>query len=168
MSQKELPVTGPKGYLVWLASNQPIIYQQIRERLRAQLPSNLSGFGATDVSLTQFGVSPAIASDPIINSAPQGASSSWANTLQTILAGAATIYSTKTQIDAQRRLNEMQLDRIRQGLPPLNIDPSSLGLSTASASLGISGDTRKWLTWGGLGLLGAWILTSAMGRRRSA
>jgi hypothetical protein len=168
MSQKELRVTGPKGYLVWLALNQPRLYKQIRPRLLASMPANLSGFGSTNLSLTAMGVSPAIESDPLINAAPSGASSKWADTLQTILGAAATVYTTKTQIDAQKRINDMQLDRLRQGLPPLNIDPGQYGLATASASIGVSEGTRKWLTYGGLAVVGAWILTSLVGGRRRA
>lgn len=167
--QKELPVTGPKGYLVWLATNQPKLYAQVRERLKTRVPANLSGlgFGALDQSLLQVGITADVASDPIINSAPQGASSTWADTLSTILKTVAVGYSTKQQIDAQNKINQMQLDRLRQGLPPLNIDPASYGLQTASASIGIAPNTQKMLMLGGAAVLGVWLLTSFTGRRRA-
>lgn len=168
MAQKELRVSGAKGYLVWLAQNQPIIYSNIREKLRRQLPQNLSGFGVVDASLLNFGVPESIASDPIINSAPTGASSAWADALKNILNAGAVIYTTKTQIDAQKKLNDMQLERIRQGLPPLNIDPAALGLATASASVGLTPNTQKFLMWGGVAVIGAWVFSSMFGGRRRA
>lgn len=174
--QNEIQVTGAKGYLIWLAQNQPGLYRQVREKLRPMLPKdlgaymrgNLGGLGIeTQVQLTNIGLDTSLLKDPIIAAAPQGASSSWSDTLQNILTGVATAYSTKKQIDAQAELNRIQLDRIRQGLPPANVDPTTLGLQTASASIGIAPNTQKFLMWGGLGILGAWVLTSVMGGRRS-
>lgn len=167
MAQKELPITGPKGYLVWLAMNQPKLYAQVRAKLKDRVPQNLSGFGEVDQSLVSIGVTADVASDPIINSAPQGASSTWADALKNILSTVAVGYSAKQQIDAQNKLNQIQLDRLRQGLPPLNVDPASLGLSTASASIGLSSNTQRLFIYSGIAFLGVWLLTSMRGGRRA-
>jgi hypothetical protein len=174
--QNEIQVTGAKGYLIWLAQNQPDLYKQVREKLRPMLPKDLGaymrgtlgGLGVdSQVQLQTIGVDLSLLKDPVIAAAPQGASSTWSDTLANVLQGVAVAYSTKQQIDAQAKLNQIQLDRIRQGLQPMNIDPASLGLQTASASIGIAPNTQKMLMWGGGAILGVWILTSVLGGRRA-
>jgi hypothetical protein len=173
--QKEIQVTGAKGYLIWLAQNQPQLYSQVREKLRPLLPRDLGaymrgtlgGLGQdATIQLQSIGFDTSLIKDPVIAAAPQGASSSWSDTLANVLKGVAVAYSTKQQIDTQAKLNQIQLDRIRQGLPPLSVDPASMGLQTASASIGIAPNTQKLLMWGGLGVLGVWLFTSLVGGRR--
>lgn len=174
--QKEIQVTGPKGYLIWLAQNQPALYREVREKLRPMLPNDLKGYASgslgglgqtSQVQLQTIGLDMSLLKDPVIAAAPQGASSTWADTLQNVLQGVAVAYSTKQQIDAQAKLNQIQLDRIRQGLQPMNVDPATLGLQTASATIGIAPNTQKMLMWGGLAILGVWVLTSFGGRARA-
>jgi len=165
--QKELRITGPKGYLVWLALNQPAVYQKVRAELIKKLPQNLSGLGyvASDPTLVTIGLDPSLVKDPVINAAPQGASSTWSDTLKNIVSAIGIGYATKKQIDSQAELNRIQLDRVRQGLPPMNVDPATMGLTTASASIGFSSGTQKMLMFGGLAFLGVWLLTSLRGGR---
>lgn len=162
--QESVHITGPKGYLIWLAANQPQIYARVRDRLRNVIPASaLAGFGADP--LTAITLDTSLISDPVINAAPEGASSSWADTLGNILKTVAVGYSTKQQVDAQKQLTAIQLDRIRQGLPPVNVDPTKLGLSTATVGVGLTSGTQNFLMLGGAALLGVLLLK---GRRSHA
>lgn len=71
---------------------------------------------------------------------------SWATTLQKILPALATTYQ-------QREILQIQLERARQGLPPL--DNSQFG---AQVSVGLDTKTRNALLIGGAALIGllAW------------
>lgn len=171
--QKEIQVTGPKGYLIWLAQNQPERYAKVRERLKQHLPKDLGaymrgtlgGLGLeTQVQLQEIGVDQSLIADPVIAAAPQGASSSWADSLSNIVAALGVGYATVKKANTQAKLDSIQLDRVRQGLPPVPIDPTSLGLSTATVGVGLTGNTQKIVMWGGLGVLGVWLLTSLIRR----
>lgn len=174
--QKEIQVTGPKGYLIWLAQNQPARYAKVRERLKQQLPNlgaymrgALGGLGIdAQVQLQEIGVDQSLIADPVIAAAPQGASSSWADTLSNIVAALGVGYATVKKANTQAKLDSIQLDRVRQGLPPVPIDPTSLGLSTATVGVGLTGNTQKLVMYGGLAILGVWVLTSVVGGRRRA
>ncbi len=105
--------TGARGYLEWLKMNQPLIYRGISNKLTQP---NLSGMGADNI-------------DPIAIASTAPAQQSWIDNIKQLVQGAASIYLTKTQLDQQSKITDLQLQRARQGLPPLNIDPTSYGLS---------------------------------------
>jgi hypothetical protein len=72
--------------------------------------------------------------------------STWVDTLQRVLPALATTYQ-------QREILQIQLERARQGLPPL--DNSAFG---AQVSVGLDSSTRNILMIGGAALIGllAW------------
>lgn len=168
---KPVQVTGAKGYLIWLAQNQPALYARVREKLLANMPQDFGAYMPAprfgDVVLQDIGVDQSLVKDPVIQAAPTTASSSWADTLSNVLSAVGIGYATKKKIDAQSQLNQIQLDRIRQGLPPYPVDPTSLGLSTATVGLGLTSNTQKLLIYGGGAILAVWVVTSLMGRRRA-
>lgn len=163
-----IEVTGAKGYLIWMAKNQPALYAKVRERLITSMPLGAymaHPFG--DVALQDFSLDTSLVSDPVIQSAPTTASSSWADTLASVVKAVGVGYATKKQIDAQSQLNQIQLDRVRRGEQPVNVDLSSMGLSTATLGLGLTGNTQNLVIWGGAAILAVWLLTSLTKKRRA-
>jgi hypothetical protein len=135
--------TGAKGFLQWLQKAQPWLYAKVK----GKVPSFVGGLGLT-AETAQTGSA--------------SATSSWSDTLKNLLTGASAAYLTKTQLDAQKKILDMQLTRAQQGLSPLDIDPSLYGLSGPSVNVGLTGDTQKLLMYGGLGLLGFFLLSRFM------
>jgi hypothetical protein len=61
--------------------------------------------------------------------------------------------------DSQRRLLNAQLTRAQSGLPPLDSSQYGMGVS-----LGLSGDTQKWIMYGAGALLIAFLVLRRRGR----
>jgi hypothetical protein len=80
---------------------------------------------------------------------------SWADTLQRVLPMlAATVQ--------QQQLLSVQVDRARQGLPPLNVSQYAAG-----AQVGLSADTKTFLMIGAGALAAVWLLPQLLkGARR--
>jgi hypothetical protein len=71
-----------------------------------------------------------------------------------LVQGFAQYKLAQSQLDTQKQITALQLARAQQGLPPLNIDPSTLGVP--SVSVGLSPATQQIITYGlfaGLGLI---------------
>jgi hypothetical protein len=85
--------------------------------------------------------------------------------IQSLISGATSLYLTKSQLDTAKQVTQLQLDRAQKGLPPLNIDMTKLGVPTVS--VGLTGSATNLLMYGGLALLGFWVLTSIIGRKRT-
>jgi len=62
--------------------------------------------------------------------------------------------------DSQRRLLAVQLERAKNGQPPLNSSQYGLGVS-----VGLSPDIQKMLMFGGAALLGLYFFSNSRGRR---
>lgn len=83
----------------------------------------------------------------------------WYQALVTSLSQAASAYVT---VDQQKSLNQINLERARNNLPPLDSTQYQTGLS-----LGLGGSTQNTLiTVAAIGG-GIWLLTSIIGGRRS-
>ena len=76
--------------------------------------------------------------------------------LQTVLQTATALYMT----DYQRRLLNLQLDRARQGLPPLSSSQIGLGVN-----VGLSPETLKAIAIGGGAILVGILLMRGKARR---
>lgn len=88
------------------------------------------------------------------------ASSSLANAIGSIIAGASSLYMTKQQLDIQNQVVQTQLQRAAAGLPPL---PSSLAnLGVPQVAVGLTGATGGILLLGG----GAILLFMLMSGKR--
>jgi hypothetical protein len=84
----------------------------------------------------------------------QQAGESWVDTL----ARAIPLIAATVQ---QQQLLSVQVDRARQGLPPLNVTQYAAG-----AQVGLSPDTKTFLMWGGIGLGAVLLMTGAFKGRR--
>lgn len=76
---------------------------------------------------------------------------SWTDTLQRTLPILAATYQ-------QKQILEIQMERARQGLPPL--DPSQYGVGV---SVGLSPDVKRWITYGAIGLGALLMMTRGRG-----
>lgn len=144
-----IQTTGTRGYLEWLKTRQPRVYADVTTKW-ADLPQ-LSGIGAI--------------SDPFAATPSGPASPGIVNTLQSLVTTASQIYLTKQQLDAQRDITRMQLDRASRGLAPLDIDPYQYGLAP-TARVGLTGDTSRLLLIGGGILAAVFLLPKLLGSRK--
>lgn len=123
------------------------------------------GFG-DDSGLVTIGVDPTSMSDSTtaaINATDSGAASpSWLDSISSAIQAAGTAYLTKTQVDAQQQIFNVNLQRAQQGLPPIPTNPTAYGLPAPTVNFGLSSSTLTPVLWavGGLGLL--WLLTSGL------
>lgn len=74
-----------------------------------------------------------------------------------IVGGISSLYLAKNQVDIQKQVTAIQLQRAQSGLPPLPISTAQLGVP--QVAIGLSTSTQSMLLWGGLGL-GALVLLS--------
>lgn len=150
---------GAQGFLKWLKSSMPAVYQGISadiKRLQAQAASaSLSGMGSFGEAGTSFEV-PA-------SSAP--ASSSWADSISKLVAAWGQYKLTDQQLDTVKKITDANLARAQQGLAPLPYDAAQLGLAP-TVNVGLSNDAMSFLKWGGLAA-GAFLLLKTLTGRRS-
>lgn len=143
--------TGAQGFLDWLKKYQPALF----EKVKGQIPAGaVSGLGIDALTGSTASASTTTATP------------GWSDTIKNLLTAASQAYLTKQQLDAQQQILNMQLDRAKNGLSPLDIDPSKMGIP--SVNVGVSGDTKKWLTYAGIGaaLLVAFRMFSGRRARR--
>jgi hypothetical protein len=149
----KITATGTRGFLQWLQTNQPAIYRRARPTIVKQAGSALSlaGLGLTD---------------PTTTAAETPAPTSWADSLKNIVMAASQAYLSREQIKAQSKVVDLQLNRARAGLPPLDIDLNSMGLQPPQVQVGVADNTLKMgaLVLGGLGLL--YVLGRVLGGRK--
>jgi len=86
-----------------------------------------------------------------------GTTPSWLDTIKNLITSAGQAYLTKTQVDAQKKILDIQLGRAQAGLAPLNINPTTYGLPAPTVNFGVSSDTQKVLMYGLLGLGGVFV-----------
>jgi hypothetical protein len=137
----DLSKTGIEGLVEWLRKYQPALLARVGPKLQQM---QLSGLGLVDDAST---------------------TSTFADTLKQLLTTGASVYLTKTQLDAQKRIIDLQVARAQQGLPPLDIDPTTAGVP--NFSVGVSKDTKTLALWLGGGLAAVILVSSLMGSRRS-
>jgi len=136
----DLTRTGIDGLIEWLRKYQPALLAKVGPKLQRM---QLSGLGLGDD--------------------PSSTTSTFADTLKQLLATGAQAYLTKTQLDAQKKIIDLQVTRAQHGLEPLDIDPTTMGVP--NFSVGVSKDTKNLALWlaGGAGLL---VLASILTRPR--
>jgi hypothetical protein len=158
--------TGTRGFLLWLRERQPYLYDRVRTKLPVQVtPSSM--VAETNRQLSGLGID----ADPLTATASTSATSSNVkDILSNILTGAAQVILTKQQLDAQKKIIDLQLERARQGLPPANIDPTQYGLPAPNVKLGLDAETKRtvFIVAGGLGLVGLAIYLLSGRRARRA
>jgi len=141
---------GTKGFFIWLRANMPQVYADVKREFSAA--KTLSGFG---ISM----------SDPVALSTEAPASSTLVQTIKDIANVGAQLYLTRQQAQAQQQILSENLRRAALGQSMLNIDPAQYGLQP-SVGVGLTGDTKQLLMYGGFGIGLLWLLSMATGRKR--
>ncbi len=144
---------GMKGFFAWMAQTQPVIHERLIKRIAS--PS-LSGLGITAPDVT-----------PAVVQSTQPAAQSTADKVKDIVLALSQGYLTVQQMNAQKKVLDLQLSRAKQGLPPLSLDMSQYGLTGPQVSVGLSSDTRTMLLYGGLGLAAVLLLPKFLRGRKS-
>jgi len=191
-TKPEIADTGLKGFLKWLQREQPAIYRKVAPVVAQQKPQAFSDYNQSmaqrmamrrgratmlgrmgdsedgittitfDPNSLDVGDSTTNALD-VSDAANSGTGSSSLTSWLTGLVGAASqLYLTKSQLDTAQQVTNLQLQRAQQGLPPLNIDMTKLGVP--SVAVGLSASTQSLVTYAlvGGGLL---LLVMGMGRK---
>jgi len=97
---------GTKGFLTWLRDRAPQYYRPVMEEFSN---GQLSGLGITGPGDTE-----AASEAPIPHTV--------ADTIKDIISGVSMAYLTVQQMNAQKKVLDLQLDRAKAGLAPLDID----------------------------------------------
>lgn len=142
--------TGTKGFFIWLKGALPRVYDEVKREF-AHASTGIQGFG--------------LSSDPISASSEAPPSSTLATTVQEIANTFAQVYLTREQAHAQQQILNTQLSLAQRGLPLMDINPAQYGLQP-SVGVGLTGDTKQLLIWGGAGLAAIWLLGQIAGKRR--
>lgn len=143
---------GGRGFLQWVKANQPRVYRGIANPIKAQ--PGLKGLGLA-----------VPATDLAVQTPATPATKSWVDSIKDLAMAAAQTYLTREQLQAQRKVLDIQLQRAQAGQAPLDIDLAQYGL-TPTATVGLAPQTRNLLLWGGLALAAAFILPRVFGGRR--
>lgn len=136
---------GYAGFVGWLAATHPDLYA----RVEATDPRTVLGLrNRQNPAQTLMGDETAAPSKTALQQ--------FVDTV--VSAGAAVL-----PLVQQQKVLKMQLERAKQGLPPLDvgsyIDPN------AGLNVGINPGTQKTLLWLGGGIVGAFLLSRIFGRR---
>lgn len=119
----QVTTTGARGFVDWIKLRQPYLYSRVRRSLE-RIAAQTLGDDATPAS-------------------------SWSDTLKNLVTVAGQAFLTKSQLDSQQKILDLQLSRAKAGLAPLDIDPATFGIAGPQVTLGISSDTKKLLMMGG-------------------
>lgn len=152
---------GLPGFLAWLAATHPKAYDYVRvsvpdyaadiEGLRSGA-SELRGLG---LDLSFDAPNPDM---PTVN-IPAPDTSVWSQ-IATAVSQAAAAYVPLAQ---QKKLLDLQVERARQGLPPL--DTSQYESATAGVQFGVNRSTQNTVLMVAAGLGGLFLLSQLMKRR---
>lgn len=141
---------GTKGALEFIRRALPRTYAHLERELRST--GQLRGLGRVGLIATATETPP---------------SKSLVDTIKEIATVAGQVYLTREQMQAQRQILNVQLQRAQQGLAPLPIDPSTYGLPQPSVGVSLDEGTKKILLYGGIGL-GLALMLGLIGGGRAA
>lgn len=85
--------------------------------------------------------------------------------LDNLLSFAPQMFMGYTQLSMQRQIAKINLERLRQGLPPLSPTQTETYVQRPGVSVGLSPATRNMVIIGGVGL-GAILLLGMMGKKK--
>lgn len=140
---------GMRGFFAWLGTTQPAIARAVARQLRR--PASLSGLGITapsEVTATEKPVAPSVV-----------------DKVKDILLGVSSAYLTYEQLQAQKKVMAMQLQRAQLGLPPADINLEQYGLTGPSVSVGLSPTTKSLLIYGGAAAAAVYLLPKFLRKR---
>jgi len=159
----EIIDTGLRGYLKWLRRDQPGIYRKVAPVLAAKIPEAFSDREQSHALGVLMGLGDDAepgasgASTDVADAANTGAASpSITGIIGNLVAAAGQVYLTKTQLDALKQVNNMQLQRVNAGLNPLDVSGLNFGIPTVNV-----GVAPKTLAAGGTLLIGGLLLVGA-------
>ena len=167
------PITTPgvPGFFEWVQRRQPYLLTRAVQKKLSKIPTGagVAGLGLTDPQplLSTVSVNTSLVSSPTVTSSGGGLT----DILSTLLMGAGQVILTKQQLDAQKQVLNLQLDRAKAGLPPLDLDPTTYGLPGPTVKLGVDAETKTLLLIaGGVAAAGfvAWLIFGSGGSRRAA
>jgi hypothetical protein len=154
----DINAPGVEGFWAWVEKYRPGAWEVAKSRLPRLKLSGL-GFTVTDSG----GGATTLFEDSSAGVPSTTSSSGILDTVKNALTIASQAYLTKTQLDAQGKILDMQIQRAKAGLPPLNIDPSQYGVP--SVNIGVSANVKQLAIWAGLGIGGLFLLSMLRGRR---
>ncbi len=140
---------GMRGFFVWLGTTQPRVARAVAIKLRR--PVMLGSLGLTtpaEVTTTQAPVAPSIT-----------------DKIKDLVLGVSTAYLTYEQMQAQKKVMALQLERARAGLAPLDINMEQYGLTGPQVSVGLSPATKSLLIYGGGALAAVYLLPKFLRKR---
>lgn len=143
---------GMKGFFMWLNRTQPAVHARV---VKALARPSLSGLGITAPDAT-----------PSVMDSTKPAASTTADKIKDIVLALSQGYLTVQQMNAQKKVLDMQLERAKQGLPPLALDMQQYGLTGPQVSVGVSSDTKSMLGIGAAVLAGVYLLPKFLRRKR--
>jgi hypothetical protein len=140
---------GLRGFFAWLGMTQPNIGRAVLIKLRH--PVKLGDLG--------------IASPEQVTTAQGPVAPSTADKIKDLVLGVSQAYLTYEQMQAQKKVMALQLERARAGLAPLDINMEQYGLTGPSVSVGLSPGTKQLLIYGGGALAAVYLLPKLLGKR---
>jgi hypothetical protein len=130
--------TGAAGLVEWIKLRQPYLYRRVARQLEKLAASPL----ADDVT-----------------PAP-----TWSDTLKNLVTVAGQAMLSKSQLDAQQKILDLQISRAKAGLAPLDIDPTTFGITGPQVTVGLDPSTKNLaLIVGGI-LAAVYLLPKLRGR----
>jgi hypothetical protein len=147
---RDITAPGAEGFFAWLEKWQPSLARAAAKHL-PPVKSNAMGFLVSDTTSVATTTAPTSGGTVL-------------DTVKNALMIASQAYLTKTQLDAQRKLLDLQIARAQQGYPPLDIDPSTMGVPRVD--VGVSAEVKQAGLWIG-GIIGGLLLLSMVTRRRA-
>jgi hypothetical protein len=132
-----ITATGTKGFLMWVKQSYPSVYAEVAKRMNAGLQTMAGlgddsamlseSYGGVDYSMTQNPpVSVSMVNDPAATASTASTSSAVASSLNNIVNTAANVVLGLGQQQLQQTVLSTQLARAQAGLPPLNLQGSSM------------------------------------------
>jgi hypothetical protein len=153
---------GKRGFMLWLRSAQgfPQVYNNLRvvspQLVNATLagladiaPADLPAYQLPTFEISNPGV-------PSLSVADDSATESWISTVKNAA-------SAVLQVNQQRQVMDMQLQRARAGLPPLDV---SAYTDAAAYQVGLNQSTQRTLLIGAGILVGGFVLYKLLGTKR--
>jgi hypothetical protein len=139
---------GAKGFFAWLGRAQPQIARSVLIKL--QRPAMLGDLGLT-------------APEQVVTE-EKPVSPTFTDKIRDLVLGASQAYLTYSQMQAQKKVMDMQLKRAQAGLAPLDINMEQYGLTGPAMNVGLSPATRNLLMWGGGALAAVYLLPKLLKR----
>lgn len=147
LEAKDGATPGWPGFVGWLAATHPKLYNVVR----VSAPGIVAGIESNHTN------------GSVLAGDGDAAPNTSANALQTLAQTVVQAGAAILPLVQQQKVLKLQLERAKQGLPPLDvgayIDPNQ------GVNVGLTPATQKTLLWLGGGLAGALLLTRILGRR---